>query len=268
MPPGSPMPESYTPKLISEAAVRPEQASLREEVLKVFPAEGSDHPRYARLRKAFTDPGLAEAYARHSDLPGRFISAELDPWSRSKRGIGRLVDADPPARLGALYRMELDTDEAREELGEAAERVVLASFLAQAGVINWEPPQTSASDARNLWLRGVIPHYHLFVEHLPQAERAVKAGTASDEYLALSEIYLCAAGPGSDYAVVAKKWGLKPGRFGRKRRVTGSLFLFIAVGSALALAIQDRLPLQDRDRPLDPDQLEGYEEPRKMRELL
>lgn len=91
---------------------------------------------------------VREGYKRCLPLVRKFVIAELDCAAPSWRGIGRLCDSDPPPRLGARFRVQLEAPDAREKVGLAAEREILMGFLIRAA---WSGEAPGDRDLDSLW---------------------------------------------------------------------------------------------------------------------
>ena len=91
---------------------------------------------------------VRQGYTRILPIVHRFLIAEFDSAAPSWRGMGRWCDSDPPARIGARYRTQLEVPSAREKVGLAAERDVLMGFLTRT-VMSGDAP--GDRDLDSLW---------------------------------------------------------------------------------------------------------------------
>ncbi len=128
-------------------------ASQAQEILGADDLEG--------VLQEIQSKDLSAAYSRYLIFVHRFIVAEMDTDAPSKRGIGRLADSDPPPRLGAKYRKQLRSEDARRSIGLAAERLMLLGFAAQAAFYNEGLDSVDREDdAWAMWLRHLSAYYN------------------------------------------------------------------------------------------------------------
>jgi hypothetical protein len=147
----SSLPPSYAPQIANGELVNAEI----KRVASLFERNAYEAPRLTSMRST-ADAWLAlmrseavqRGYARILPLVHRFLIAELDCAAPSWRGIGRWCDSDPPARLGARYRTQLEVPGAREKMGLAAEREVLMGFLTRT-IVSGDAP--GDRDLDSLW---------------------------------------------------------------------------------------------------------------------
>ncbi len=214
--------------------------------------------------KAFDDPNVAGAYAAHLALVGKFLNAELDTESPSERGLGRIADSDPPPRIGSKFRDELGSDEARCDVGQALENLLIGGFAAQAALsAGGELVDRSNEETWELWLRHLAPFY-------AESNLGEVLGESASTSGGLGTMAVIVRVPLDEYVEAGQKHDLVKKSVFRAaktgRAMTMAYFSFGA-GRALHRVLTDAVD-RDLGSTWPVELLAHYQEPRKAGELI
>jgi hypothetical protein len=188
---------------------------------------------FAKVR----EPNVVQTYARCLPLIQRFLTAELDTVTPTKRGIGRTSDAEPPPRLGAKYRKQLTPPDARVRVGEIMERVILGGFAARVAInenLVENPIPFVERDLHDIWGDWIFSFF--------SAWQDTDLSKADPEHLEMLWTMVVATKPLDDFVRTAEKLKIvKRGPFKgiRNYRALTLMQYYIGTGRALWWANTD-----------------------------